>query len=869
MQPANELLPGTKLGDYLIEELIGAGGMGIVYRAQQLSLNRTVALKVLPPSMRNTSKALARFRREVEAAASLQHDNIVAVHSAGEDDGTSYYSMELIEGPSLGQILSHLRDAPVPELATQLASNVNRSNDDESKSDVPAWVSHRLQPDQSPEAVHDRTSPSATPTSQAGNYFEVVASLLAGVADGLEYAHRKHVIHRDIKPSNLLLSEDGRLHISDFGLARIATDPAMTQTGEFVGTPYYMAPEQVDPDLGDVDGRTDVYALGATLYEMLTLTTPHPGKSRDQVLTGILHETPQPPRRLNHRIPRDLETICLKTLEKNPSDRYPSANAVAADLRRFVAHLPIAARRSGLPSRALKWCQRHRSMAASLLAAFSLIVLASILAYRAHDLDRKKDHAEQQRDMLTVKTSQIERDLQVARKAVDFAQQTEQQRVFQNALVAAMQGDQEAAKLALDEAERLQAPADRLHILRAQLAMFSASFQVALNELEAAIKLVPESVVANSLLAETYARTDQRSLSLRYLKKVTSLDPTSVEDLIIKGRMQSYINAEAAEQTLNLAIDLDRQNIAARLIRGAVLAQRAYDACEAAHAERALDDLRLASKLLDATPYLLSQLMNAHLTASAAYGAAGNTAAQDDQLAQAGLVAEKLAKFENSYEAHRWRAYYFDRVDDLDKAIEEWRAIDDKTIGYLIMTLYRAGRFDEALAACDEYGATSSTGTAEFCHSFVTAAKCSTAEELIADFDFEAMTSKDRDGLVRSTHILWCLAGMPVRAVNEINRIEVSDQITSRNASRYRFWNRDITSEDYLEGVSDSRYEQARAHFVIGMQRLAEGNRTSARAHFQTAVAYRFDYSFFSAMCRALLSQMDREPTWPEWIEVH
>lgn len=857
-----ELQTDVQLGDYVIEKQIGAGGMGVVYRALQVSLNRVVAVKMLPASMRSMPKALVRFRREVEAAARLQHDNIVAVHSAGQDNGTAYYSMELIEGPSLEQILAYLRQEPVPELGIHATSSRSRPDVEDPIMDLRAWVRPLLQPEPTRETV----TTSSSPMSRPANYFDVVATLLAGVADGLEFAHKQSVVHRDIKPSNLLLSDNGRLHISDFGLARIATDPSMTETGEFVGTPYYMAPEQVGHNPNSVDGRTDVYALGATLYEMLTLAKPHPGENRDQVLSGILHETPQSPRRLNHRIPKDLETICLKALEKEPTHRYQSAGELAADLRRFVEHLPIAARRSSISARTLKWCRRHRSMAASLLFAFSLIVLATALAYRAHDLDRKKDHAEQQRDVVTARATQIEKDLLAARKAVNFAQQTEQQRVFQDALVAAMQGDQDVLKQALIEVEQLHAPAERLHILRAQEAMFSANFQDALDELKVAVKLKPNSVAANSLLAETYARIDRPSLSLKYLNKVKTLEPTSVEDLILKGRMESYINAETAEQTLDTAIDLDRQNIAARLIRGGIRAQRAYDTCDAAHAERALEDLHLAGTLLDDTPYLLSQFMNAHLTASAAYDAARSNKARDDHLVQAGIIAEKLATFDNDYESHRWRAYYFERVGELEKAIEQWQAIDDKTIGYLIMLLYRVGRFDEAFAACDEYGATSTTGTAEFCHSFVKAATATSAQELIKDFRLNTLVSKDRDAVVRSTHILWCMAGMPGRAAEEIEEINVSDQVTSRNASRYAFWKREITAEQYLVSVSQSRYEQARAHFVIGIQRLAEGQRSLAREHFKASIAYRFDYSFFHAMSTAILSQMSREPTWPPWI---
>ncbi|MGI9429793.1 MAG: serine/threonine-protein kinase, partial [Bythopirellula sp.] len=374
------LQQGDQLGDYQIERQIGAGGMGIVYQANQMSLNRSVALKVLPVYLRNSSNALARFRREVEAAARLQHDNIVAVHTTGDDGGNSYYAMELIDGPTLSEVLAGLRHDPIPDL--QMSTPFQRAKHPENSVSKkrPAWLTTLLTAESSAgaAATHADSPASVRP---GGNYFEVVANLLAEVADGLDFAHGNQIVHRDIKPSNLLLSEDGRLHISDFGLARIMAEPGVTQSGDFVGTPFYMAPEQISSDKGEIDGRTDIYALGATLYELLTLRPPFPGASRDEVLAKISREEPIPPKRINKRVPRDLETICLQALEKDPSRRYQTAGQLAEDLRRFGAHWPISAKRSGIAVRSAKWCRRHPSMAASILVAGSLGFIATALAY--------------------------------------------------------------------------------------------------------------------------------------------------------------------------------------------------------------------------------------------------------------------------------------------------------------------------------------------------------------------------------------------------------------------------------------------------------------------------------------------------------
>jgi hypothetical protein len=216
---------------------------------------------------------------------------------------------------------------------------------------------------------------SSTQLSAGGQYFDTVARMVTEVADALEYAHAHGVIHRDIKPGNLLLSPDGRLSVNDFGLARVLEQPGVTMIGEFVGTPAYMSPEQITAGRTPLDHRTDIYSLGATLYELLALRPPFAGERRDQVLNQILHKEPVPPRKLNRKVPVDLETICLKCLEKDPDRRYQTAKALADDLRRYLNRFAIAAKRAGPLTRLGKFVRRHK-----LASAASVVILLLALA---------------------------------------------------------------------------------------------------------------------------------------------------------------------------------------------------------------------------------------------------------------------------------------------------------------------------------------------------------------------------------------------------------------------------------------------------------------------------------------------------------
>jgi hypothetical protein len=336
---------GSPLGDFQILHEIGHGGMGVVYDAIQLSLGRRVALKVLPFAAALDAKHLQRFKNEAHAAAQLHHTNIVPVYAVGCERGVHFYAMQLIEGRSLSNVIQEMRAAVPTGLPNNLAGPSQTSNATVAISGV-------------------RTSLRSSRTNQS---FRSAARIAAQVADALDYAHEAGVVHRDIKPANLMLDTKGAVWVADFGLAQVVADGGVTQTGDLVGTLRYMSPEQASGRRIPVDHRADVYSLGATLYEMLTLQPIFAGEDRNTILFQILNDDPRPLRQLDLAIPVELETIVLKATAKSPADRYGTAADMAADLRRFLDELPILARRPTVFDRTRKWMRRHPSFVGAAL----------------------------------------------------------------------------------------------------------------------------------------------------------------------------------------------------------------------------------------------------------------------------------------------------------------------------------------------------------------------------------------------------------------------------------------------------------------------------------------------------------------------
>ncbi len=348
-------VPGgeTVLGDFRIVREIGHGAYGRVFLAEQVTLRRPVALKLLSAPLAQSYRTLERFRHEAEIAARLRHPNLVAVYAEGEAQGYAYYAMEQVEGISLAQVLEKLR-ALGPSRLHSL--------------DLRALVRGLAPP---PEKGRDEEGPAPPAPVRPLAYFGAVAHLVAEIADGLAYAHGRGVIHRDVKPGNVLVDRALVPHLADFGLAKETGLESLSITGDLVGTPYYLSPEIAKAGRIEVDHRTDIYSLGVTLYELLTLRVPFSGTSSHEVLRRIVLEPPAAPRKINHDVPRDLQVIALKAMEKDPDHRYATAAEMAEDLRRFLRFEPIRATPPGPIRVAGRYLRRHRVAAG--IAAFALL----------------------------------------------------------------------------------------------------------------------------------------------------------------------------------------------------------------------------------------------------------------------------------------------------------------------------------------------------------------------------------------------------------------------------------------------------------------------------------------------------------------
>jgi serine/threonine protein kinase/Flp pilus assembly protein TadD len=385
-----------RLGDFRILREVGRGGMGIVYEAEQESLGRRVALKVLGAHGLRNPKQLLRFHREARAAARLHHTNIVPVFGVGEYKDQHYYVMQFIPGLGLDAVLEEikrLRDArpvgsgpaPLSGAGAPSAAEVARSLLTGQFAAAPTQETEAEQPapDQVPASAAAAAPPSvvlpgqagpSSATDSSGRYARSVALVGEQVAEALEYAHRQGILHRDIKPSNLLLDGQRRVWVADFGLAKAADSDDLTHTGDIVGTVRYMAPERFE---GRCDARSDVYALGLTLYELLARRPAFDRADRAGLIWQVTHEEPTRLRVLDPTIPRDLETVLRKAIEREPARRYADAAALGEDLRRFLEGRPIRARRISPLEHTWRWCRRNPTSTALVATLLVLLVLGA------------------------------------------------------------------------------------------------------------------------------------------------------------------------------------------------------------------------------------------------------------------------------------------------------------------------------------------------------------------------------------------------------------------------------------------------------------------------------------------------------------
>ncbi|OJW26994.1 MAG: hypothetical protein BGO49_21890 [Planctomycetales bacterium 71-10] len=423
--PGRNLESGRRIAGYRIVRELGRGGMGTVYEAVHVGLDRPVALKVLGTLAAPDSSARRRFLNEARVAANLHHTHIVPVFDVGQVGGLCYYAMQRIQGSGLDRVVRWLRDERGVGGGRSSTDSAGRGGTSSSKwprawarasshlpwrrtpprpvagppsteaDDLtPAWSGSRAllglsRPAGASPRLAARAEDAEPPFDppRGSSYHRWAARVGMQAAEALAHAHQHGVIHRDVKPSNLLIDSEGSIWVADFGLARRLADPGLTHHDGMLGTPRYMSPEQ--GRTGVIDGRTDVYSLGATLYELLTLRPPFDGSSAAELLDQIAGREPVAPRSIDPRIPRDLETIVLKSLAKRPSDRYATASEQAADLERFLNREPVKARRISPVGRAWRVMRRHPGIS-SVTAAASVIILA-VAGFAYHRVASERD----------------------------------------------------------------------------------------------------------------------------------------------------------------------------------------------------------------------------------------------------------------------------------------------------------------------------------------------------------------------------------------------------------------------------------------------------------------------------------------------
>ena len=809
----------AKIADFEILGKLGQGGMGEVYRAQQVSLNRPVALKLLPPYWCWTPKARWRFHREAQAAAKLHHTNIVAVYAEGEEQGICYYAMELIDGPSLDQVIQELRADECSVTQSQKAG---------AKANSPQTESHG--------------SDSSGLGKSSRERFDTIATWIASLADALGYAHEEGVVHRDVKPSNVMLGKDGRVRLTDFGLARLANEPGMTVTGEVLGTPRYMSPEQVLADGTQVDGRADIYSLGATLYELLTLQAPFIGETRDQIISQLLNKEPKSPRQINPSIPLDLETICLKALEKEPQRRYQNADDFAADLRRYVDRYAITAKRASAVDRLVKWARRQPAVAALSVCLLIAAISMTVLGWQTYRNEARMKAERRQ-------------------NAVD------------RALTEVMTGDHKKAAEAVREAELLGAEAGWVRLLEGQVSLARGDLNEAQQHFEQAIRLMPESVAAHALLGRSYVYLGSYESGLQIQAKIEELTPNTLQDRLFLGYYQSVYTPADSVRTIDRVI-AERDSSVARMIRASALSNLAHLHGDPQAAERATVDAAAAYAMLSKNNQLaLALCIEAHNAAINAYTMTNDQPRRQQHIRRAGEYVDRVDHEQAIDQVLCHVAYHWDRKGDGEQALDAWeRAANTgwmRCVKVYVCELFRRGQFQQALDVIDSAGERARNTNLDPLRALMLAElhqPDAALEELRRLENQRTMKVEIKVYVATIAHLLGCdeLAGRIVRNAEIPESSYIPHDVIHYHAGRK-------TADEILAtaapGLSAGEVRFHIAHHQLG--RLGPNDREEATANLSAKESLNTYYHYEYRWSRAFRERLESDPDWPASIQIH
>jgi serine/threonine-protein kinase len=591
-----------RVGDYRILREVGRGGMGVVYEAEQESLGRRVALKVLPAQSLLDPRQQQRFLREAKAAARLHHTNIVPVFGVGEDAGVLYYVMQFITGLGLDEVLAELKRLraqrtagqtpatrslpepgpdlsavdvarslltgafaapPAPEVSSGGSGRAEAGGDGTvtrlSASPLPSTERPPV-PDASgrPDGAARTPLPGQTTLTESGrHYWQSVARIGVQVAEALEYAASQGILHRDIKPSNLLLDTQGNVWVTDFGLAKAGADQEnLTHTGDIVGTLRYMAPERFQ---GKSDVRGDIYSLGLTLYELLIQQPAFGETDRSRLIHQVTHEEPVPPRKVNANVPRDLETIVLKAIARDPAHRYSKPAELAEDLRRFLEDKPIRARRASAGERLWRWCRRNPVVAGLTAGVAALLVViaagSALMAIHFRRLADEESVARRQAEAARKSEGEQRAQAEAAHAAAEKARtnETRQRKKAERALAIAEKARKSEAT------QRLKADRSRREAVRQQR-LAQDNFRRARQAVDDYLSAVSESQLLRVPGMQPLRRKLLES-ALKYYEEFARQradDPALQQDLALAYTRMARITAEIGDQPAEALAIYDR-----------------------------------------------------------------------------------------------------------------------------------------------------------------------------------------------------------------------------------------------------------------------------------------------------------------------
>ncbi|MGL4513059.1 MAG: protein kinase domain-containing protein [Lacipirellulaceae bacterium] len=763
-----------EIGDYLLVREIGRGGMGVVYEAVERSLRRRVALKVLPFAAVLDQRQITRFRNEAQAAAQLHHPHIVPVFAIGQERGVHYYAMQHIEGQSVAQAIAEMRAEAEGEGAVRGAPP--------SATTIDAAAGRATPPAGDP-------TQGANPVGAGPIGFSVTgqgsrprrsaqlcssAKLAADAADALQHAHDYGVVHRDIKPSNLLLDRQGKVWVADFGLARMQSDLGVTHTGDVVGTLRYMSPEQARGRADQIDGRTDVYALGATLYELVTLEHAHRGESRQELLDRVERHEPVAPRRLNAAIPIDLETIILRAMAKDRDARYATARELADDLRRFLDGRPTVARPPSGAERVARWLRRHHRVVAAAVACLAVVAACSLvgalLVYREqqrtsaalaesqHNAARAEKHYHQARGLVELFGGDL-----ADRVATLPGSEGLRRRMLQDTLayyeefLADAAGDPTLAVAVAQTRVKAAAASERLGRLDAALASYDAA-EVALRE-----RLATEP--GDHATLEWLGRSTGNRGRLLASRGESQAARLALDEAIALGRELLAAQPKDPQRSADLAEALSGRamvdgpagaSAASRQLREAIgLLEHAHrvDPANAEHSRRlavANDNLSFVLRASSATEALAASDRAAAILEALVVAEPGNDAYRCDMAMAAnnrGAIAVTAGDWDAAIEAYERAVRELDRLTRRAPLVPRHRSEQALAEGNLAMALARDGKADESDRMFDD--------------------ATRTLEGLVEDFPAE-------DRYRRSLAAMWNNRGVALRDAGRLDEASVA-----------------------------------------------------------------------------------------------